>query len=380
MKMALFFAVVAVSSISACTGDELPEPARPARPWPDAKLQQVADQLVQSSGAPGALLGISHGGQHHLYASGSEDLLGLNPLTTERTFAAGSIAKLFTGALVMRAVERNQLALDAPLSRWLPTFPNARDITIDALLSHTAGVTTRFFEDPTIMQTLLVDGAHAWTADEVIALLDESPPAGAPDTSGMQYSNLDFVLLSKVLTEVTAKPFEQQLRDELFMPLALSNTTFPFARESALHGTFELNGAALDTSFLPNTALMSFAGAAGALHSSVDDLLVFGDALFRDRTVLSEASLAHLQTAAAPGSWYAHAMMRGCPCSGEGDATQYTGLGHGGHMPGFWSLLMHYPERDVTIVLVINRDSVNGHALDRDVFDPSLVSVLSALE
>lgn len=59
--------------------------------------------------------------------------------TTDLFFNA-SIGKLVTGALVLQLVESGQLALNTPIAKWFPDFPNAKIITIEHLLTHTSGV------------------------------------------------------------------------------------------------------------------------------------------------------------------------------------------------------------------------------------------------
>jgi hypothetical protein len=87
-----------------------------------------------------------------------------------------------------------------------------------------------------------------------------------------------------------------------------------------------------------------------------------------------------MMTPAENGSWYAHGLMRFCPCADGDQGSEYTGWGHAGNLPGYWSEVVYYPDRDVIVVAMINRDMVNGVMLDHTIFNPTLAAVLDALE
>lgn len=366
--------VTAACCLVSCASPEVPPPPAQPAPVPDAALQAVVDELMRSAGAPGALLGVSHGGEHRLFAAGTEDRPGLVPLETDAVFRAGSITKLLTGSLVLRQVERKALRLSDPLALFVPDFPHADAITLDALLSHTSGVTTRWLFDPDLQPLLLADLTRHWTLDDVIALLAQQPPAGTPGTSGVQYANGNFILLAKVLEQATGESFERLLTRDVLEPLGLASTSYPLDTTGrVISGTFELGGVPVDTNALPQTAALTAAGPSGALHTTLDDLLRVADALFRDERLVNASSLRHMLEPAEPGADYGHALMLFCPCVGEGAARRSIQYGHGGHVPGFWSVLVHDPKLALSMVLVINRDSVNGTLLERSVFDPSLM-------
>jgi D-alanyl-D-alanine carboxypeptidase len=73
-------------------------------------------------------------------ASGVADRETKQPVTAETAFALGSVTKTFVAALILDLIEDDLLNLDDSLARWLPRFPQARQITILQLLNHTSGV------------------------------------------------------------------------------------------------------------------------------------------------------------------------------------------------------------------------------------------------
>lgn len=383
-RRSITVSIILVVLVWGC-GDELSrEPPRdpPRDPPPigaepsSETLQHLTDALRERSGAPGALLGVARGDRRWRFAAGAEDLLGQRPLSAARTFRAGSIMKLLTGALVLRAVEQGKLSLEDPLARFVPSFPRASHITVDMLLSHTAGVTTTWFDQPALQTELTQDLMRVFSAAEVIERLAREEPHGEPGHRRMHYANLDFVLLGEIAAQVYDLPFDLLVQRELLTPLELSATSYGFANPPDLmSGYLELMGIPLDASSVPQTALLSFAGAAGALHSDLDDLLTLLRALFRDRHLLDATSMQRMMLPAEKGSWYGRAAMRFCPCDASGS---YSGIGHGGNLPGYWSVAVYYPALDLAVVAAINRDSVGGVPIDHTVFDATLQAVVGA--
>jgi D-alanyl-D-alanine carboxypeptidase len=340
---------------------------------PEAELQEIAQDLVSHAGAPGVVLGVQLGEQRWLGAAGSQDLEGSEPMPVDGVLRAGSLTKMYVGALVLRAVERGELSLSDPLSDWVPDFPEAERITVEQLLSHTGGLTTRWFDEPELQAIVTADLQRQWQPLEVIELMSAEEPAGPPGESGMLYSNTGYVLLGHVLEELAGQPLAEQMQQELFDPLGLQQTYFTSDDGPGLvTGHFEYLGLVLSSPEVPQRALVSFAGAAGAMQASAGDLMDYLGALLREQVVVSPDSVARMQTLAEPDSWYGHALMHFETGSSEG-------WGHGGHLPGYWVVAVYYPERDIAVLAMINRDSVDGVALDRDVFDPTLAAVLERL-
>lgn len=339
-------------------------------PLPDDALQAIVEQLVVDAGSPGALLGVQRGDERWFGAAGTEDLEGAVPMPVDGRFRVGSNTKLFTGTLVLQEVDAGTLDLQDRLDRFVPTFPNAPDITVDQLLSHTAGVTAEWFDQPDLQAAMIADLSRDWAIDEVVERMATSDPIGPPGTVGMVYSNTDFVLLGAVLEAVTGTGYADLLEERLLAPLSLDDTTYGFDNPADLvAGQYEFGGSVLDITEIPQNALLSFAGPAGAVTSTTADLLTFADRLLRRSEVLDDTSV--LTTPAETGSWYGHATMRFCPC-----ADDFSGWGHGGNLPGYWSIVVYYPEEDVIVSAMVNRDLIDGVPLEVSVFDPLLAAVL----
>jgi len=67
------------------------------------------------------------------------------PATAETVYRVGSVSKLFTDIAIMQQVERGKLDLDAPITKYLPSFHPTNPfqlppITLRELMSHRAGL------------------------------------------------------------------------------------------------------------------------------------------------------------------------------------------------------------------------------------------------
>ena len=96
--------------------------------------------------------------------------------------------------------------------------------------------------------------------------------------------------------------------------------------------------------------------------------------------VISTTALSSGRTRCAACTKSTDSPIAHASCADGPEGSEYTGWGHAGNLPGYWSAVVYYPERDVIIVTMINRDMVNGVMLDHTIFNPTLSAVLDALE
>jgi len=170
----------------------------------------------------------------------------------------------------------------------------------------------------------------------------------------MEYSNANFVLLGLVAEQVTGEGIADIIDERIVSPLGLTETSYP--SDNALPEP-RMNGYTLPAVVHPvggtsNTWVdatewsPSSAGAAGAMISDVDDMLVWGRALATGQGLLTEdAQVQRLRSFGssdlAPGEFYGEAIV----CQGGW-------IGHSGNIPGYNTLLRYDPESQTTIVVM----------------------------
>jgi len=270
------------------------------------------------------------------------------PNTPQMKFLIGSVTKQFTAAAILRLQEQGKLAVDDPLTRHLPSYP--RDpgdrITIHHLLSHTSGL-GNYTDDAALMARRTVDLPVA----DLVATFQDQPLLFEPGTA-WQYSNSGYVLLGLIVEAASGRTYEEFLQEQFFAPLGMSGTGY--AHNDAIL-PLRACGYALAGDTLVNATriAMTLPYAAGALYSTVGDLLLWDQALHGDR-VLTADSRRQLFTPVRQDYGYGWMML---------ERAGHRLIFHSGGIDGFTSHLARYPDDGLTIVVLCNNQSVDASGI-----------------
>lgn len=162
-------------------------------------------------------------------AVGSRRLGAPEGVTVDDLWHLGSCTKAMTATLIGRLVERELLRLDTTLGEVYPDVemdPAWRSVTVEQLLCHRAGAPAglerdglwgRLFTD----QETPLPSLRRTVVEHVTAV----SPAPAPGT-GFLYSNPGYTLAGAVAEQVTGRPYEDLLREEVFAPLGMTRAGF----------------------------------------------------------------------------------------------------------------------------------------------------------
>lgn len=225
-------------------------------------------------------------------AYGKADLELDVPAQVDDVYWIGSVTKQFVAATLLRLTERGALSLDDSLGKWVPDLPEWwRGVGLRELTWHTSGI-ANYTAQPRAWLSLVRPYSPV---DSALALVRDVP-ADFPRGTQMQYDNTGYVLLGRVIEVVTGKPLGVALRDELFVPLGLTRTSYCDLRPLVPRRVtgYQRAGTNVTRSVMwwPDMA-----HGAGALCSSVGDLVAWSRAL-HSGGVLTPASYA---TMTAPG-------------------------------------------------------------------------------
>ena len=275
-------------------------------------------------------------------ALGLADVESGRPLDTESKFRIGSVTKQFTAAAILKLIEAGKISVDDTLNKFLPDFPRGADVTIHHLLTHTSGIPS-YTDDPKFYGTV----TEPTTEEALIAIFAGKDLLFEPGTN-FRYSNSGYFLLGNIVGKVSKKTLGEYLQETFFGPLGMSNT--------GIHRVgIELENEAIGYSVQGETVTraldwaMSRAGGAGALYSTVGDLMKWNEAIFSGK-VLKDATLRKAFTAvkeSGAGMRYGYGWMIG----------QQRGLSmisHAGGLNGFQSNLVRFPDQKITIVALHN--------------------------
>ena len=125
-----------------------------------------------------------------------------------RDFWWASAGKMVTASIILQLVDEGRLSLDNPLSHWFPRFPQAGQVSIDHLLTHTSGIFS--FEKDRRLQ------AHDGYTDPQ-ALLAASARQGLDFCPGAAwlYSNTGYLMLSMIAEQVGRRSFAQLVQQRV---------------------------------------------------------------------------------------------------------------------------------------------------------------------
>ncbi len=256
------------------------------------------------------------------------------------TFAIASLEKPFIAASVLRLCERGRLSLDDPLSKYVPWYAAARDVTIRELLSNTSGI-------PDYAQLPGFDRSerNPVSPEALVQRVAALPLRFEPGTQ-WSYSNTDYVLLGMILEKVTRMPLAAWLHRDLFAPLGL--------RATASWEPILPEGNRAQGSVTPGTPSLAF-GAAD-LESNALDLGNWIDDLLALR-VVDRGDLAQ--------------MMDGMGFF-AGSIGTLRGAWHSGYIEGYSSYLAIVPSKRLGVVLLCNADTVDLGPLAQSVIEDAL--------
>lgn len=233
-------------------------------------LQGALDESLRARRVPGAVLGVLHGGERLVLASGCANVATGVDVTPDTLFQLGSISKGYTATLVMQLVHAGLVELDEPVRGALQEFRVRDDtatltITPRQLLSHTSGIQGDHFLDC---------GRNPDALWRYVSTLDELGQLHAPDDL-FSYCNSGYGVLGRLVEEATGDHFARALQRRLLRPLALERTV-TLAEQAIVHRVAAGHHHAKDGSAVVAPWVLSrFNVPIGGVIASADDLLTF---------------------------------------------------------------------------------------------------------
>ena len=317
-------------------------------------MQRDIDELMHdyAGDGPGAALLVLRDGEPVVRRGyGYADLEAGVRATPQTNFRLASISKQFTATAVLLLAEDGALRLDDPVRRWLPELPaTAGAITLHHLLTHTSGLVD--YED------LMPPGAVQQVHDaDVLRLLAAHERLYFAPGSDYRYSNGGYALLALVVERAAGVRYARFLRERIFEPLDMRDTVAfedgvsTIARRAYGYSRGD-DGAWRRTDQSSTSAVLGD----GGIYSSIDDLAKWDAALYDDR-LLSDASRALAFAAHTP--------------TGEPDVDAYgygwrlhgEMLWHSGETIGFRNVIVRWPKRRLTVVVLSNRNDPEPYRL-----------------
>lgn len=250
-------------------------------------------------------------------------------------YRIGSISKMFTASLILKAIEENKLSLNQTLDKYFPQIENSKKITIENLLNHRSGI-NNFTNDP----IYLTYNTEFKSQKEMIEIITKGKSDFEPNSKA-EYSNSNYVLLSYILEKIYKKDYNSILIKKIIKPIGLKNTNFGDKTNLLNDESYSYN---FEKKWIKETETdMSIPMGAGAIVSNPTDLTIFIEQLFAGK-IISEKSLTLMRTM---NEKFGLGVF-------EFTYLDKKGYGHTGGIDGFQSVVNYFPEEKLAIAIVSN--------------------------
>lgn len=332
-------------------------PSEPA-PIDAATLERKVDELFNGhaavSGFSGSMMLASHGKPLVSKGYGYANAEWHVPNTPQTKFRIGSVTKQFTSMMVMQLRERGNIKLEDSVCVYVAPCADAwKPVTIHHLLTHTSGIPT-YTSLPAWRETMMAPR----TIEQMIAFFRDLPLQWAPGTR-YAYNNSGYFLLGVVIEKVAGKKYEQALQEMILTPLGMKDTGYDWPQTIIQRRASGYRGVGAKLTNAPAIDMQQ-PFAAGALYSTVEDLLRWDQALHTEQ-LLPEAAKKIMWTPFLEN--YAYGWNVAAPSA----ATYgHRRLVHGGGINGFSANIIRLPDANVTVIVLSNNESASAGTLARD--------------
>ena len=189
------------------------------------------------------------------------------PLAKKHLFRIGSITKEFTAVSILKLHQEGKLSVYDPVSDYLQDYPDGDSITILQLLNHTSGISNY----TGLKKWTSEDRKRDFTVDQLIDYFKDEAIEFAPGTK-WKYNDSGYVLLGKIIEEVSGMSYASFVSAELSDKLGLVNTRYDDSAELISN---RAKGYQMNNGVLENAAYLSTTQpyAAGGILSTTEDVL-----------------------------------------------------------------------------------------------------------
>ena len=329
----------------------------------EKKLQSLIDSLTTAANFPGFSTAIVYDNNTSAaFVSGSADIALKKPMKTTDMMLQGSVGKTYLAALTMRLIKEGKIDLEEKVSKylgdlpWYSRIPNAADITIKMLMTHTSGVMRYEFKE-SFTRDLSANPEKYWAPSDLLQyVLDEKASFKAGE--GWEYSDTNYILLGMIVEKITGKKYYDLVSEKILIPLKLDHTHPSDSRilkgliqgyagnDNPFGGKNEVIGS--DGKFIINP---QFEWTGGGMYSTTSDLARWAKLMYEGKAFDSSMVTLMIESAVP-------AKLGRDTKYGLGVIVRNTpygpAYGHSGFFPGYMTEMYYFPKQRIAIVVQIN--------------------------
>lgn len=319
------------------------------------ELEKIVNAELQEKNAVGAAVAIIKN-DRVIFAKGfgAANVETNAPVTPDTLFQIGSITKTFTAAMILSMAQEGKLKLDAPVGDYAKNLsPKLSRVTLNQLLSHTAGIIDEPDEFGASDESLMASYIRSWTDD--YCLFDGGEV--------FSYSNSGFALAGFTAQEASGKLYADLMTERIFQPLGMRSTTFrptvAMTYPLAVGHQTKPNEKPTVVRPLPQDARLY---PAGTFYTSLNDMARFaimflsggkidGKQIFPQSVIKKMSTPYAKQLSAADDSSYGYGLFINMR---RGTRTVW----HDGSMTGYVASILFVPQQKFAVIILGNTNNI----------------------
>jgi CubicO group peptidase (beta-lactamase class C family) len=349
----LSFLVILILNLGV-TGQPAPQFVTPhSLAQPDETQQSAINQAgkivrryMTEAGIPGITAAASVRGQI-VWAEGFgfADVENRVPVWPHTKMRIGSVSKSLTSAAIGLLYEQGKLDLDAPVQKYVPSFPQKRwPISTRQVAGHIAGI--RHYRGQEFLSSYYYESVM-----DGLTIFEDDTLLFEPGDK-YSYSSYGWNLVSAVIEGASGQEFLTFMRENVLQPLGMRQTVADHSARIIYNRTrfyVRNDDTLINAPFVDN----SYKWAGGGYLSTAEDLLIFANAMINAEFLKAETVdllFTSLKTTAGEPTNYGIG-WRLSEVAGE------RVLGHGGGSVGGTTVLMMIPDKRVVLAVISNLSS-----------------------
>lgn len=296
---------------------------------------------------PGGVVMVSH--KNKLIFSKAYGLANISyniPNDKETVFNTGSVSKQFTAMGIVLLQLEGKLSVDDDIHKYLPELNNfGKPISIKHLLHHTSGLRG----SPELFGLAGWRDGDAILNEDVYRYLYKQVDLNFEPGSEYMYSNSGYILLAKIIENITKQDFKSWMKEKIFQPLQMNST---FIEEDYLKINTKIASSYAETgpSVFQSVENTDLSYGASNVYSTTSDILNWAKNFSQ-----------------APSEWQkAFTMLKTLDTMDNGKKNNYAfgiflddffgneRVQHTGAVAGFRSIMYSYPVENLEIVILSN--------------------------
>ena len=328
-----------------------------------AQLEAAIAKFRTANSPPGISAAVvEHGAFVWAAGFGMADLENEVPATALTLYRLGSISKSLTAVGAMQLWEQGKLDLDAPVQQYCPEFPQKQIvITTREVLGHLGGI--RHYRSSSPDDAEVYNVKHFDDPIEAGLRFFENDPLVDRPGNHFHYSTQGYTLVGCVMQGAASEKYVVYMHDRVFLPAHMGETVAD-DRYAIIHHRTRFyqkteSGQVVNADFLDS----SYKIPGGGWLSTAGDLARFEVAMLKDQ-LLHRATRDLMWTPLKPADGSEDTYGLGWDVRRE--AGIRTVVGHDGSQQGTSTAFLIAPEQQAGVVVLINEEEVDAHALAED--------------